>query len=180
MGREQIHAGALAFSVWVWAIGVERCFLYSRTKLGHGSLSSLLGRANRSRTYPRACLPSRRNRWRRVSFCLREWKPPVESQTSPCRPAVRIEKGDERLIAREVERLERRLLVRVDRGSAGPFVACSETSVSSCRGFQSIAASEHTSLAVGAPVIAEALLRPLSCLSLPSRDHFLATSSRPK
>ena len=60
-------------------------------------------------------------------------------------------------IAREVERLERRLLVLATVGSAGPFIGLFGTVWGIMTSFQSIAASKNTSLAVVAPGIAEAL-----------------------
>ena len=60
-------------------------------------------------------------------------------------------------IGREVERLERRLLVLATVGSAGPFVGLFGTVWGIMTSFQSIAASKNTSLAVVAPGIAEAL-----------------------
>jgi len=62
-------------------------------------------------------------------------------------------------IAREIERLERRLLVLATVGSAGPFIGLFGTVWGIMTSFQSIAASKNTSLAVAvvAPGIAEAL-----------------------
>jgi biopolymer transport protein TolQ len=60
-------------------------------------------------------------------------------------------------LAREVERLERRLLVLATVGSAGPFIGLFGTVWGIMTSFQSIAASKNTSLAVVAPGIAEAL-----------------------
>ena len=60
-------------------------------------------------------------------------------------------------IAREIERLERRLLVLATVGSAGPFIGLFGTVWGIMTSFQSIAASKNTSLAVVAPGIAEAL-----------------------
>src|SRR4029079_11181491 len=70
---------------------------------------------------------------------------------------VRIEKVMDVTIAREIERLERRLLVLATVGSAGPFVGLFGTVWGIMTSFQSIAASNNTSLAVVAPGIAEAL-----------------------
>src|SRR6266576_706275 len=69
----------------------------------------------------------------------------------------RFEKVMEVTIAREVERLERRLLVLATVGSAGPFIGLFGTVWGIMTSFQSIAASKNTSLAVVAPGIAEAL-----------------------
>ncbi len=60
-------------------------------------------------------------------------------------------------IARETERLERRLLVLATVGSAGPFIGLFGTVWGIMTSFQAIAASKNTSLAVVAPGIAEAL-----------------------
>ena len=54
-------------------------------------------------------------------------------------------------IAREVELLERRLLVLATVGSTGPFVGLFGTVWGIMTSFQSIAASKNTSLAVVAP-----------------------------
>ena len=70
---------------------------------------------------------------------------------------MRIEKVMDVTIAREIERLERRLLVLATVGSAGPFVGLFGTVWGIMTSFQSIAASKNTSLAVVAPGIAEAL-----------------------
>ncbi len=54
-------------------------------------------------------------------------------------------------ITREVERLERNLLVLATVGSAGPFIGLFGTVWGIMTSFQSIAASKNTSLAVVAP-----------------------------
>ena len=89
---------------------------------------------------------------------MREWKRSFEgSPRSFAGLQMRIEKVMEVTIAREVERLERRLLVLATVGSAGPFVGLFGTVWGIMSSFQSIAASKNTSLAVVAPGIAEAL-----------------------
>ena len=60
-------------------------------------------------------------------------------------------------IAREIERLERRLLVLATVGSAGPFIGLFGTVWGIMNSFAAIAGSQNTSLAVVAPGIAEAL-----------------------
>ena len=89
---------------------------------------------------------------------MREWKRSFESQArSFAGLQMRIDKVMNVSIAREVERLERRLLVLATVGSAGPFVGLFGTVWGIMSSFQSIAASKNTSLAVVAPGIAEAL-----------------------
>ena len=70
---------------------------------------------------------------------------------------ARIEKVLDVSIAREVERLECKLLVLATVASAGPFVGLFGTVWGIMTSFRSIAASKNTSLAVVAPGIAEAL-----------------------
>ena len=60
-------------------------------------------------------------------------------------------------LAREVDRLEKRLLFLASVGSAAPFVGLFGTVWGIMNAFQGIAASKNTSLAVVAPGIAEAL-----------------------
>src|SRR5258705_10391647 len=89
---------------------------------------------------------------------MREWKRSFESQSrSFAGLQMRIEKVMNVSIAREVERLERRLLVLATVGSAGPFVGLFGTVWGIMSSFQSIAASKNTSLAVVAPRIPGAL-----------------------
>src|SRR6202042_1952637 len=70
---------------------------------------------------------------------------------------MRIEKVMNVAIAREIENMERRVLVLATVGSAGPFIGLFGTVVGIMTSFQSIAASQNTSLAVVAPGIAESL-----------------------
>jgi biopolymer transport protein TolQ len=89
---------------------------------------------------------------------MREWKRTYEGGARTLTGLTeRVEKVMDVTIAREVERLERRLLVLATVGSAGPFVGLFGTVWGIMTSFQSIAASKNTSLAVVAPGIAEAL-----------------------
>jgi biopolymer transport protein TolQ len=89
---------------------------------------------------------------------MREWKRSFEGQArSFAGLQTRIEKVMDVTIAREIERLERRLLVLATVGSAGPFIGLFGTVWGIMTSFQSIAASKNTSLAIVAPGIAEAL-----------------------
>ena len=89
---------------------------------------------------------------------MREWKRSFEgAPKSFAGLQARIEKVMDVTIAREVERLERRLLVLATIGSAGPFIGLFGTVWGIMTSFQSIAASKNTTLAVVAPGIAEAL-----------------------
>src|SRR2546429_6314821 len=89
---------------------------------------------------------------------MREWKRSFEGPNrSFAGLQMRIEKVMDVTIAREIERLERRLLVLATVGAAGPVIGLFGTVWGIMTSFQSIAASKNTSLAVVAPGIAEAL-----------------------
>ena len=89
---------------------------------------------------------------------MREWKRSFEGTARSFGGLQqRIDKVMDVTIMREIDRLERRLLVLATVGSAGPFVGLFGTVWGIMNSFQSIAASKNTSLAVVAPGIAEAL-----------------------
>ena len=89
---------------------------------------------------------------------MNEWKRSFEGNIrSFTGLQTRIEKVMNVTIAREVELMERGLLVLATVGSAGPFIGLFGTVTGIMSSFQSIAASQNTSLAVVAPGIAEAL-----------------------
>jgi len=70
----------------------------------------------------------------------------------------RIDRVMDVTLAREVDRLERRLLVLATVGSSGPFIGLFGTVWGIMTSFQAIAASKNTNLSVVAPGIAKALL----------------------
>jgi biopolymer transport protein TolQ len=89
---------------------------------------------------------------------MREWRRSSEGNPKPL-PGVlmRIERVMEVTIAREMDRLERRLLFLATVGSTAPFVGLFGTVWGIMNSFESIAVSKNTNLAVVAPGIAEAL-----------------------
>ena len=155
-----VMIGLLACSIWVWAIAIDKFFLFRRTRNAMDrfeqafwsgqSLEELYRSLSARPTHSMAAL---------FVAAMREWKRSFESQTrSFAGLQMRIDKVMSVTIAREVERLERRLLVLATVGSAGPFVGLFGTVWGIMTSFQAIAASKNTSLAVVAPGIAEALL----------------------
>jgi biopolymer transport protein TolQ len=151
--------GLLTCSVWVWAIAIDKTVLYTRTSRAMDrfeqafwsgeSLDELYRTLAARPTHSMAAL---------FVAAMREWKRSFEgSHKSFAGLQMRIEKVMQVTIAREIERLERRLLVLATVGSAGPFVGLFGTVWGIMTSFQSIAASKNTSLAVVAPGIAEAL-----------------------
>jgi biopolymer transport protein TolQ len=154
-----VMVGLLGASIWSWAVIVDKTLLYSRTKRAMDrfeevfwsgqSLEELYRTLSAKPTHSMAAL---------FVAAMREWKRSLEGQArSFAGLQMRIEKVMDVTISREVERLERRLLVLATVGSAGPFVGLFGTVWGIMTSFQSIAASKNTSLAVVAPGIAEAL-----------------------
>ena len=154
-----VMLGLLVASVWVWAIVIDKTVLFSRSRHAMDrfeknfwsgqSLEELYRSLSERPTYSMAAL---------FVAAMREWKRSFETQVrSFAGLQMRIEKVMEVTIAREIERLERRLLVLATVGSAGPFIGLFGTVWGIMTSFQSIAASKNTSLAVVAPGIAEAL-----------------------
>src|SRR6478752_818653 len=154
-----VMIGLLVCSVWVWAIAIDKTFLYARTRRAMDSFEASFWSGQSLEELYRT-LASRPSHSMAALFvaAMREWKRSFEGQVrSFAGLQTRIEKVMDVTIAREVERLERRLLVLATVGSAGPFIGLFGTVWGIMTSFQSIAASKNTSLAVVAPGIAEAL-----------------------
>ena len=154
-----VMVGLIVCSVWVWAIAVDKFILYSRTSkaMDHFEQSFWSGQSLEELYRSMASKPNHSMAALFVA-AMREWKRSFEGQPrSFAGLQMRIEKVMDVTIMREIERLERRLLVLATVGSAGPFVGLFGTVWGIMTSFQSIAASKNTSLAVVAPGIAEAL-----------------------
>jgi len=154
-----VMLGLLAASIWVWGIAYNKWRLYARTRHSMDlfektfwsgqSLEELYRTVSARPSHSMAAL---------FVAAMREWKRSLEGHVrSFAGLQMRIEKVMDVTIAREIERLERHLLVLATVGSAGPFVGLLGTVWGIMTSFQSIAASKNTSLAVVAPGIAEAL-----------------------
>jgi len=151
--------GLLLASVWVWAIVVDKVLLYRRTKRsmdqfeqtfwsGH-SLEELYRNQSARPAHSMGAL---------FVAAMREWKRSVEGTSRAIGGLqMRIEKVMDVTIAREIERMERHLLVLATVGSAGPFIGLLGTVWGIMTSFRAIAGQQSTSLAVVAPGIAEAL-----------------------
>src|ERR1700756_86495 len=157
-----VMLGLLSCSVWVWAIAIDKMFLYSRTKRAMDRFEQAFWSGQSIEELYRA-LSAKPTQSMAACFvaAMREWKRSFESHArSFAGLQMRIEKVMNVSIAREIERLELRLLVLATVGSAGPFVGLFGTVWGIMTSFQSIAASKNTSLGVVAPGIAEALFAP--------------------
>jgi biopolymer transport protein TolQ len=119
-----VMLGLLGCSVWVWAIAIDKIFLYARTKRSMDRFEQAFWSGESIEDLYRA-LSAKPTQSMAACFvaAMREWKRSFESQArSVAGLQMRIEKVMNVSIAREIERLERRLLVLATVGSAGPFV----------------------------------------------------------
>ena len=154
-----VMLGLLICSIWVWAIVIDKFLLYARTKRAMNRFEQAFWSGQSLEELYRS-LSSRPTHSMAALFvaAMREWKRSFEGPAkSFAGLQMRIEKVMDVTITREVERLERNLLVLATVGSAGPFIGLFGTVWGIMTSFQSIAASKNTSLAVVAPGIAEAL-----------------------
>src|SRR6202049_3043454 len=120
---KSVMLGLLACSVWVWAIAIDKMFLYARTKRAMDRFEQAFWSGQSIEELYRA-LSAKPTQSMAACFvaAMREWKRSFESQArSFAGLQMRIEKVMNVSIAREVERLERRLLVLATGGSAGPL-----------------------------------------------------------
>jgi len=154
-----VMAGLIIASVWVWAIVIDKTILYSRMKRQMDRFETTFWSGQSLEELYRS-LSARPNTAMAAIFvaAMREWKRSYEGGArSFAGLTQRLDKVMDVTIAREVERLESKLLVLATVGSAGPFIGLFGTVWGIMTAFQSIAASKNTSLAVVAPGIAEAL-----------------------
>src|SRR5579862_5906931 len=180
-----VMLGLLGCSVWVWAIAIDKTVLYARSRRAMDRFEQAFWSGQSLEELYRS-LSSHPNHSTAALFvaAMREWKRSFEGNIrSFAGLQMRIEKVMEVTIAREVERLEKRLLVLATVGSAGPFIGLFGTVWGIMTSFQSIAASKNTSLAVVAPGIAEALFATAIGLvaAIPATifyNKFAADSSR--
>lgn len=154
-----VMLGLLAASVWCWAIVIDKQLLFSRNKRNMDKFETIFWSGQSLEDLYRSLL-NRPNSGMAALFvaAMREWKRSYESGSrSVAGLQQRIDKVLDVTIAREVERLESKLLVLATVGSAGPFIGLFGTVWGIMNSFTSIAQQKDTSLAVVAPGIAEAL-----------------------
>ena len=154
-----VMLGLLACSIWVWAIAVDKFILYSRTRRAMDRFEQAFWSGQSLEELYRTLSARPENSMSALFVAaMREWKRSFEGQSrSFAGLQQRIDKVMDVTIMREIERLERRLLVLATVGSAGPFIGLFGTVWGIMHSFQAIAASKNTSLAIVAPGIAEAL-----------------------
>ncbi|MCP4184632.1 MAG: protein TolQ [Hyphomicrobiales bacterium] len=155
-----VMIGLMLASIWSWAIILDKWFLYGRTRRqlnrfekvfwSGQSLEELYQSVSEKTPTGMASL---------FVAAMYEWKRSYErGASSQIGLQTRIDKVLDVSLAREAERLERRLIFLATVGSAAPFVGLFGTVIGIMTSFQAIAGSKSTNLAVVAPGIAEALM----------------------
>ena len=154
-----VMAGLLLCSVWVWAIAINRALYFGRVRRAGDRFEQAFWSGQSLEDLYKSLAPAPGHSTGAVFVAaMNEWKRSFEGNIrSFAGLQMRIEKVMNVTIAREVELMERGLLVLATVGSAGPFIGLFGTVTGIMSSFQSIAASQNTSLAVVAPGIAEAL-----------------------
>ncbi|MFA9473304.1 MAG: protein TolQ [Filomicrobium sp.] len=154
-----VMVGLILASVWSWAIVFEKTFAFRRARReadkfeqlfwSGQSLDELYNGLSRGHPIAMGAL---------FVAAMREWKRSVEGNSRHMGGIqLRVEKVMDVTIAREMERLDRRLLFLATVGATAPFIGLFGTVWGIMTSFQAIAVSKNTNLAVVAPGIAEAL-----------------------
>ena len=157
---QAVMVGLLLASIWCWAIIVDKTILFARAKRQLNQFEQVFWSGQSLEDLYRT-LSERPNQGMAALFvaAMSEWKRSFERNArSPIGLQTRIDKVLDVAMAREMERLEKRLLFLATLGSAAPFIGLFGTVVGIMTSFQAIAGSKSTNLAVVAPGIAEALL----------------------
>ena len=155
-----VMIGLLASSVWCWAIIFDKLLLYSRTRRQMDNFEGVFWSGQSlEQLYQQVSTRDVTGVAAMFVAAMREWKRTYESGVRSLQGlGGRIDRVMDVTLAREVDRLERHLLVLATVGSAGPFIGLFGTVWGIMTSFQAIAASRNTNLSVVAPGIAEALL----------------------
>jgi TolQ protein len=144
------------FSVWCWAIMIEKMLVLGRLRRSIATLEQAVQNTNGAALisitsdHPHATI---------VAAGSNEWQDPAApGEESSSERRERIERSMRVQLGYIMRKLEQRLPFLATVGSAAPFVGLFGTVWGIMHSFTSIAKSHDTSLAVVAPGIAEALL----------------------
>src|SRR3954462_1884449 len=119
-----VMLGLIGCSIWGWAIAIDKTLLFARMRRAMDRFEQAFW-SGQSLEELYKSLSARPSHSMAALFvaAMREWKRSLEGQArSFAGLQMRIEKVMDVTIAREIERLERRLLVLATVGSAGPFI----------------------------------------------------------
>jgi len=152
--------GLILASVWSWSIVFEKIIMFARAKRQSTRFEQVFwsGQSLEDLYTSYAHLTDQSMASLFVA-AMREWRRSQEHGHALSAGGIqmRVEKVMDVTIARELERMERRMLFLASLGATGPFVGLFGTVWGIMTSFQAIAASKTTNLAVVAPGIAEAL-----------------------
>ena len=154
-----VMIGLISASIWSWAIIINKSIAMRAMRVRMDEFEDTFWSGQSLDEFYRS-LSSRTNDGFAALFvsAMSEWRRAFEgSGRGFASLQTRIDKVLDVSIAREVERLESKLLVLATIASVGPYVGLFGTVFGIMTTFRSIAASKNTSLAVVAPGIAEAL-----------------------
>ncbi len=157
---KSVMIGLLLASIWTWAIIIDKVLLYARTRRQLDRFEEVFW-SGRSLEDLYRSLSDKTPTGMGALFvsAMREWKKSFErNAASSIGLQARIEKVMDVSLARELDRLERRLGFLASVGSVAVYVGLFGTVIGIMTSFQAIAGSKSTNLAVVAPGIAEALL----------------------
>ena len=152
----------LSAAVWCWAIIIEKSVRLRRLNRdatefedsfwSGGSLDALYDRIGAQPLDPMGAV---------FSSAMKEWRRSAETGNLTVDRGSslteRIERVMDVTLSRELEHVERQMIILASTGSTAPFIGLFGTVWGIMNSFQSIAMSKNTSLAVVAPGIAEAL-----------------------
>ncbi len=157
---KSVMIGLLVASIWSWAIIFDKWFLYARTKRQLNKFEKIFWSGQSLEELYQSVSQNTANGMASLFVAaMREWKRSYErGANSQIGLQTRIDKVLDVSLAREAERLERRLIFLATVGAAAPFVGLFGTVIGIMTSFQAIAGSKSTNLAVVAPGIAEALM----------------------
>src|SRR5262249_61100644 len=150
---ESVMAGLIVCSAWVWAIAIDKTLLFARLRrAGDHFEEAFWSGQSLEELYKSLATQPRQSTGALFVAAMREWKRSFEGHArSFAGLQMRIEKVMDVAIAREVEHMERRLLVLATGGSGGPVIRLFRPLLGVIGGFQAIAAPRQPFLAVGAP-----------------------------
>ena len=155
-----VMIGLLLASVWSWAIIIDKWIAFGRARRQLDRFEKVFWSGQSLEELYRT-ISDRNPTGMGALFvaAMREWKRSFErGANSQIGLQTRIDKVLDVTLAKESEKLERRLMYLATIGSAAPFVGLFGTVIGIMVSFQAIAGSKSTNLAVVAPGIAEALL----------------------
>ncbi len=155
-----VVVGLILASVWSWSIVIEKIIMFARARRQSARFEQVFwsGQSLEDLYTSYAHLTDQSMAALFVA-AMREWRRSQEQGHALSAGGIqmRVEKVMDVTIARDLEKMERRLLFLASLGATGPFVGLFGTVWGIMTSFQAIAASKTTNLAVVAPGIAEAL-----------------------